>query len=63
MLADAEAPRKKILSVKGGLKASKPMIITSPLNKKSQQQEILMFSQTGKLNAQLESDMMMLDDS
>lgn len=45
MLAEPEVPRKKIVSVKSGLKASKPMIITSPLNKKSQQQqEILMFS-------------------
>lgn len=61
--------RKKLISGKQGgnggmpLKGNhqlsgKPLIITSPLNKSKQD----MFSQTGKLNAQLEADMM-LDES
>lgn len=56
--------RKKVMSGKAGsaniAMKGKPLIITSPLSKSKQQD--LLFSQTGKLNAQLEADIM-LDDS
>lgn len=64
-----DARRKKLVSSKAGqaqitIKQNnkingKPLIISSPLNKSKHE----MFSQTGKLNAQLEADFMLDENS
>ena len=51
-------PTLKHASIHPHQMSNKPLIITSPLNKSKQD----VFSQTGKLNAQLDADIM-LDDS